>query len=223
MEIAMSDEMKSVPLMQRPAAELERIHETLLDDKPWVRVARVTRIAGRFQAWGDHGGHVTVDSNGVGEDDKQWVRLRTPDTPTLDEWESAIEGETLVEIRQLSGKTYDGATQSVEMRAADDTIALWCTTAAGAAPRGRQVIRRKPQTTTINFDRESFAALGPDVLVRVLGDHSEQWYRVEAISSTGARIDGEWELAGDEGDEYSTDHGETWHAFTRTVAKGGQS
>jgi hypothetical protein len=217
---------EDVPLMQRTVGELE----TLLNDcKSWGRVGSWEKASGgytvrdtRGEAW------YGVDENGLHPDGMYVVRLRTTDTPTLDEWESAIEGETLVQIVQLIAPTEHDHTQIVELRQGAGCSKVWVTNSYGNS-FGASIIRRKPQTTTLNFDRQSFSAVGAQFIA--LGKPGEQppkesvWIRGDIdevgifFNDSSRRVHMSWsELAAKW--VYTSDHGATWHACNRTVTKG---
>jgi hypothetical protein len=152
----------------------------------------------------------------------------TTDTPTLDEWESAIEGETLVQIVQLIAPTEHDHTQIVELRQGAGCSKVWVTNSYGNS-FGASIIRRKPQTTTLNFDRQSFSAVGAQFIA--LGKPGEQppkesvWIRGDIdevgifFNDSSRRVHMSWsELAAKW--VYTSDHGATWHACNRTVTKG---
>jgi hypothetical protein len=151
----------------------------------------------------------------------------TTDTPTLDEWESAIEGETLVQIVQLIAPTEHDHTQIVELRQGAGCSKVWVTNSYGNS-FGASIIRRKPQTTTLNFDRQSFSAVGAQFIA--LGKPGEQppkesvWIRGDIdevgifFNDSSRRVHMSWsELAAKW--VYTTDRGATWQRFVMPVGK----
>jgi hypothetical protein len=94
------------------------------------------------------------------------------------------------------------------------------------------IIRRKPQTTTINFDRPTFAAVGAQFVAS--GTPGQQppkgsaWLSVASIvhggiwmaNSSGQQFMTTWDQLSVGGYVYTSDHGATWHACNRTVTKG---
>jgi hypothetical protein len=152
----------------------------------------------------------------------------TPDTPTLDEWESAMEGKSLVAITSLAAATGSGHLCVAELVDSDGRRCARFVAANGYCYND-PIIRRKPQTTTINFDRPTFAATGAQfVAIAEPNGHPVPlgtWFAGISISDdgvwfndSGGRKHLDWsELAARWA--YTSDHGATWQPFTRTVTK----
>jgi hypothetical protein len=155
----------------------------------------------------------------------------TPDTPTLDEWESAMEGKSLVAITSLAAATGSGHLCVAELVDSDGRRCARFVAANGYCYND-PIIRRKPQTTTINFDRPTFAAVGAQFVAS--GTPGQQppkgsaWLSVASIvhggiwmaNSSGQQFMTTWDQLSVGGYVYTSDHGATWHACNRTVTKG---
>jgi hypothetical protein len=224
--------MDKLKLMQRPVGQLET--RASIERDAWLPVSKVVPTGdAMYHAYDSDGKWRSVDANGVSEwSQSPVVRLRQSDTPALDEWESAIEGETLVDIVRLPAPSPAGHTQLVIVLLNGGASSYTWHTDSSGSNGCKQIIRRKPQTTTINFDRPSFAATGAQFIA--IGKPGEQppkesvWIRGDIdevgvfFNDSSRRVHMSWsELAARW--VHTSDHGATWHAFTRTVTKGGQS
>jgi hypothetical protein len=155
----------------------------------------------------------------------------TPDTPTLDEWESAIADMPLLQIMTRTSPAAFDRAYIVELRQPDGVSTVRFCDADGTN-NGSPVIRRKPQTTTLNFDRPTFAAVGAQFVAS--GTPGQQppkgsaWLSVASIvhggiwmaNSSGQQFMTTWDQLSVGGYVYTSDHGATWHACNRTVTKG---
>jgi hypothetical protein len=133
------------------------------------------------------------------------------------------DGEAIISIVRYPVATPEGATRLIVTQASNGITRVYDSDEFGVLGNDVQVRRRAAKPVEVKFTREAFAALGADVLVRVLGEASGDWCRVIWFNNDGIQTGGvlySWtKLASDAGFQYSTDRGATWQRFTMPAAK----